>query len=174
MRALVGVFWIAVLVLAAAAAQEICPPFGGVSFKVPLLLALSVYAALTRSAGRAVLVAVATGVATDALGGLPFLCTMSFHLLAWAGAAWMRRGVMVRPSPVYGALLVALAAPLQLFWTWPWVPDQQAWLPLARLLASLPAGALAGAIVFRIAGMTDGETPRAVAGRRGRHDIGLA
>ncbi|MDR2849713.1 MAG: hypothetical protein LBW77_04110, partial [Verrucomicrobiota bacterium] len=71
-----------VTLLAAALLQDLVPATPRFPVKIAFLTAVALHAALTRPAWVALTVAVWAGGLTDALGGLPPLCTTSLLLLA--------------------------------------------------------------------------------------------
>ena len=152
------VFFTIVLVLAAAV-QEMAPAFGGA--KPPLLLLVALCEALrpsppplpgsakrqTRRVGWLV-VAAAAGVFADALDELPTGCMAFFTMFACAAARLVRESACALPAPLAGLVVGAIAAPCQEAWLALWIPSGSA---LVRFVASAPAAAAAGAALFAMA-----------------------
>ena len=149
---------VAVLTLfAAALLQDLIPAVPQFPVKIVFLTAVSLHAALTRPMWVALTVAVWAGGFTDALGGLPPLCTTAFLLLAYAAIRLMQQVLLVT-GLVQGMLLTAAASALQLVWTWLWVRNAgtfSAMQMLALLGYSVLAGLAAGLAGFAICGLAD-------------------
>jgi hypothetical protein len=148
---------VAVVLLVAAAAQELVPVTSALPVKVPFLTAVALYHALTKPPPVALTVLVWAGALTDALGGLPLFCTLSFLLVAYWVARLMQR-VFLEATLVQGTLLVACAAVCQTLWTRMWVGAAApffAWSLVTALAASAPAGLAAGFVGFAVCGRVD-------------------
>jgi hypothetical protein len=148
---------VAVALLAAAVAQELVPALPGVPVKVPFLTAVALYHALTKPVPVALTAIVWAGALTDALGGLPLFCTLSFLLMIYWVARLLQR-VFLEATLVQGTLLVACAAVGQALWTRTWVGAGEpliAWRTLAALAAAAPSGVLAGFVGFAVCGLMD-------------------
>jgi hypothetical protein len=143
--------------LLAAAAQDWLPVTADVPVKLVFLTAAGLYHAMTKPLPVGLTALVWAGALTDALGGLPLLCTTSFLLLAFCGVRVMQR-VFLEASLVQGTLLVACASLAQIIWTQAWVRTGEpvfAWHTLAVLGASVPAGMVAGFAGFAMCGLVD-------------------
>ena len=146
-----------VSLLAAAVAQDLAPVSPVLPVKPVFLTAVALYAMLTRSAWVALPVTVWAGGLTDALGGLPLLCTAAFLLLAYGAVKLMQR-VFLDASWLHGMLLTAVAAAAQMAWTIVWSGAVRPVFALSTLKVlgyALPAGMLAGLVAFIFCGFAD-------------------
>ena len=141
----------------AALVQDLIPVTSAFPAKIVFLTAVALYAALTRPVAQALTVAVWAGGLTDALGGLPPLCTPGFLVVAYGLVRLMQR-VFLEATLVQGTLLVAAAAVLQALWTRLWVGTGEPFFSLNTLMLlgySVPAGMMAGLAGFAMCGLTD-------------------
>ena len=141
---------------AAALLQDMIPATPRFPVKIVFLTAVALHAALTRPVWVALTVAVWAGGFTDALGGLPPLCTTAFLLMAYGATRLMQRVFLVA-GVVQGALLTAAASALQLAWTRLWAGGGalSAVQMLELLGYSVLAGLAAGLASFAICGLAD-------------------
>lgn len=143
--------------LAAAVAQDLAPASSGLPVKPVFLTAVALYAMLTRPVWVALPVTVWAGGLTDALGGLPLLCTAIFLLLAY-GAVKLLQRVVLEACWLHGMLLTAVVASAQMAWTIVWSGAIRPLFELRTLtvlVCALPFGMLAGLAVFAICGFAD-------------------
>jgi hypothetical protein len=143
--------------LAAALLQDLIPATPRFPVKIVFLTAVAFHAALTRPVWVALTVAVWAGGITDALGGLPALCTTVF-LLASYGAIRLMQRVFLEAGLVQGALLTGAASALQMVWTWVWTGSGTPFFALQtwELLGfAVPAGLVAGLAGFAMCGLAD-------------------
>jgi len=148
---------LAVTVVTAAAAQGQWPVTDWLPAKIPFLTAVGLYYALTKPWPVAVTALVWAGALTDALGGLPLFCTLSYLLAVYWAVRVMQR-VFLDATLSRGMLLVAGAAAGQTLWMRLWAGSYEpllAWQTLAALGASAQAGLLAGFVVFALCGRMD-------------------
>jgi len=146
-----------VSLLAAAVAQDLAPVLPVLPVKPVFLTAVALYAMLTRPVWVALPITVWAGVLTDALGGLPLLCTAAFLLLAYGAVRLMQR-VFLEASWLHGMLLTAVAASAQMAWTIVWSGAVRPVFELSTLTIfgyALPSGMLAGLAVFVFCGFAD-------------------
>jgi hypothetical protein len=127
---------------AAALLQDLIPATPQFPVKIVFLTAVAFHAALTQPVWVALTVAVWAGGLTDALGGLPPLCTTAFLLLSYGAVRLMQRVFLVA-GLAQGTLLTAAAAVLQLVWTRLWIGGGGPFFTL-QTLALLGYAALAG------------------------------
>lgn len=149
-----------VLLLALAVAallQDLSPAPPAGCMKAGFLTGVALYAAVVKPAGVALVAALWAGALTDALGGLPLLCTSVFLFVAYG---LVRAGVRVAGRLAWwqvAALLVAAGAG-QAVWTRAVAGTGGAWLAWRTLGAvcwAALAGGLAGAVVFAVYGVAD-------------------
>lgn len=143
--------------LMAALMQDLIPANAGFPVKFVFLTAVALYAALTRPVWIALTAAVWAGGLTDALGGLPPLCTPLFLMLLYCAARLLQRVFLV-PGLLQGTLLTAAAAAAQWLWTRLWLHDSAALFTLENLKVlgyTVPAGMLAGFAGFAFCGLAD-------------------
>ena len=148
---------VALTLFAAAVAQELIPVTPLVPVKVGFLTAAGLYFALTKPAPVALTALVWAGGLTDALGGLPLFCTLSFLLVAY-GAVRLLQRVFLEATLVQGTLLVACAAVAQALWTRVWAGAGEPffeWRTLTVLGAAVPVGMVAGFVGFAVCGLAD-------------------
>ena len=141
----------------AALIQDLTPVTTTFPVKPVFLTAVALYAMLTRPVWIALTAAIWAGGLTDALGGLPPLCTPIFLLLSYAAVRLLQR-VFLEAGLLRGALVTAVAAAAQWFWTQLWLHGGAALFTLEnlKLLAyTVPAGMLAGFTGFIFCGLTD-------------------
>ena len=146
-----------VTLLGAALLQDMIPAVPQFPVKIGFLTAVALYAALARPVWVALTVAVWAGGLTDALGGLPPLCTPAFLLLAY-GAVRLMQQVFLEKGMVQGTLLTAAVAALQLIWTRLWLTGAgtlSAMQMLELLGYSVLAGLVAGLTGFVMCGLAD-------------------
>jgi hypothetical protein len=142
---------------AATLLQDLIPATPRFPVKIVFLTAVALHAALTRPVWVALTVAVWAGGLTDALGGLPPLCTTAFLLLAYGAVRLMQR-VFLEAGLVQGTLLTAAASAAQLAWTRLWAGGGapfSAAQALELLGYSVPAGMAAGLAGFALCGLAD-------------------
>ena len=137
-------------------AQDLLPAWQWLPVKIGFLTAVALWAALTKPALVALVAAVWAGAATDALGGLPMLCTSVF-LLAMVPATRGLRTIFLEPNVWHGMLYVAVAAMAQSFWTGLWLSGVTPGFGegVMRCLYSFPAGLIAGGVGFAWCGLMD-------------------
>ena len=148
---------VGIALFAAAVAQDLIPVTPHVPVKLVFLTAAALYYALTKPLPVALTALVWAGGLTDALGGLPLFCTLSF-LLACYGVLRVLQRVFLEATLVQGTLLVACAAMAQTVWTRAWAGTGEplfAWQTLRVLGASAPAGMVAGFLGFAVCGLMD-------------------
>lgn len=148
---------LAVTLFAAALLQDLIPVTPSFPVKLVFLTAVALHAALTKPLPVALTAAVWAGGLTDALGGLPLLCTAGFLLVIYVLVRLMHR-VFLEATVFQGMLLVAAAAVFQMVWTRLWVGTGQpffTWHTLKLLVYAVPAGMAAGVAGFAICGLTD-------------------
>jgi len=141
----------------AALLQDLIPVTPSFPVKIGFLTAVALYAALAKPVWVALTVAVWAGGLTDALGGLPLLCTPCFLLVIYGLVRLMHR-VFLEATLVQGMLLVAVAAVAQTVWTRLWVATGQpffTWHTLKLLGYAVPAGMAAGLAGFAVCGLAD-------------------
>ena len=153
-----------ICLVAAAAAQELLPTFGGT--KTPMLAVIAVYTA-TRPSRRWMPVAVAAVAFEDALNGSPTPCCTFFTLLAATGAHILRPFAQGLPPAGVGACAAMAVAPVREMWLSIWGALPPGCPVLVRFFASALPAAAAGALVFaalpaaeNLAGFTVPETGR--------------
>ena len=148
---------VALALFAAAVAQDQIPVTPLVPVKIGFLTAAGLYFALTKPVPVALTALVWAGGLTDALGGLPLFCTLSFLLVAY-GVAHVLQRVFLEATLVQGTLLVACAAVVQTLWTRVWAGAGEPffeWHTLTVLGAAVPAGMVAGFVGFAVCGLAD-------------------
>ena len=141
----------------AALLQDLIPAPPSFPVKVGFLTAVALHAALTKPMWVALTVAVWAGGLTDALGGLPLLCTAGFLVCAYGLVRLLQR-VFLDATLVQGPLLVAGAAVLQLVWTRLWVGGGEPFFSMRTLVLlgyTVPAGMAAGLAGFAMCGLVD-------------------
>ena len=139
------VFALIALVLGAAV-QDVLPPFGGA--KAPILAVLSVYAALRRPLPTAISTAFAAGALADALGSLPFGCSIAFFAMTACLVRSLRDTIVGMPLPLAGVLLSAICAAALEAWYGIWGVFGNAAPATARALSAAVPAAFAGGILF--------------------------
>ena len=147
----------AFVLFAAAAAQDLIPTLPHLPAKLVFLTAAALYFALTRPTTVALTAQVWAGGLTDALGGLPLFCTLSFLLVAYCVVRVLQRMVL-EATLVQGLLLVACVSVAQTLWTRAWLGSGEpifVWHTLATLSASALAGMVAGGVGFAVCGLMD-------------------
>lgn len=148
---------VALTLFAAAVVQDLAPVTPWVPVKIGFLTAAGLYYALTKPVPVALTALVWAGGMTDALGGLPLFCTLSFLLVAYAAVRVMQR-VFLEATLVQGAGLIACAAVAQTAWTRLWIRTGEPffeWRSLTVLGASALAGLVAGGVCFAVCGLVD-------------------
>ncbi len=146
-----------VSLLAAAVLQDLAPVAPALPVKPVFLTALALYVMLTRPIWVALAVTVWAGGLTDALGGLPLLCTSGFLLLTYGAVRLMQR-VFLEASWLHGMLLTAVVASAQMAWTIVWsgaIRPLLEFRTLTVLGCALPVGMVAGLAVFAFCGFAD-------------------
>jgi hypothetical protein len=141
----------------AALTQDLFPVTAAFPVKPVFLTAVALYAALTRPVWIALTAMVWAGGLTDALGGLPPLCTPIFLILLYAATRLLQR-VFLEAGLLQGVLITAAAAAAQWIWTQLWLHGGAALFTLENLkllVYTIPAGMLAGFIGFIFCGLTD-------------------
>ena len=141
----------------AALLQDRIPATPAFPAKIGLLTAVALHAALTKPMTVALTVALWAGGLTDALGGLPLVCTSAFLWLVY-GAVRLLQRVFLEGTLVQGTLLTGCVAVLQTVWTRLWVDTGEAffaWHTLERLGYSALAGLVAGLAGFALCGLAD-------------------
>ena len=141
----VQIIFTLICLVAAAAAQELVPSFGGT--KAPLLALFSIYTAL-RPSRRWILVAIAAGAFEDALNGSPTPCCTFFTLLTATAAHFLRPFANDLPPMGVGACAAMVAAPVHELWLSIWGVLPPGCPVLVRFFASALPAAAAGALVF--------------------------
>lgn len=147
----------AACLLVAACAQELVPISSHLPVKIVFLTAVGLYFALTRPTAAALTALVWAGLLTDALGGLPLACTLSFLLTVYVGVRLLQR-VFLEATLFQGTLLVGCASVAQVIWTRVWIRTGVplfSWDMLTLVGAALPAGMVAGWIGFAVCGLAD-------------------
>ena len=148
---------VAFTLFAAAVAQDLIPVTAHVPVKVGFLTATGLYFAMTKPMPVALTALVWAGGLTDALGGLPLLCTFSFLVMVY-GAVRMLQRVFLEATPMQGALLGACTAVTQVIWTRMWLETGEpffSWHTLMVLGVAAPVGLAAGGICFAVCGLVD-------------------
>ncbi|MBP5509586.1 MAG: hypothetical protein J6Z49_01560 [Kiritimatiellae bacterium] len=137
-----------VCLLAAALLQDILPVTSSWPVKFPFLTAVAVWMAVKRSAEESLVCALWAGLLTDALGGLPLLCTSCFLFCLYGIVRFLLR---LDPAPAFWrvVLFCGAAAPFQVLWIQFWMGGE--WplsfvQILARCALALPAGLVAGTV----------------------------
>lgn len=146
-----------VSLLSAAVLQDLAPVSAALPVKPVFLTAVALYVMLTRPVWVALAVTVWAGGLTDALGGLPLLCTSVFLLLAYGAVRLMQR-VFLEASWLHGMLLTAVVASAQMAWTIVWsgaIRPIFDFRTLTVLGYALPSGMAAGLAVFAFCGFVD-------------------
>ena len=134
-----------ICLVAAAAAQELVPTFGGT--KTPMMVLFAVYTAF-RPSRSWIPVAVAAGAFEDALNGNPTPCCTFFTLLATTGAHFLRPIVYDLPPSSVGVCAAMVVAPIRELWLSIWGALPPGCPVLVRFFASALPAAVAGALVF--------------------------
>ncbi len=145
------------VLLAAALLQDLIPASPVFPVKLGFLTAVALHAALTKPMWVALTVAVWAGGLTDALGGLPLLCTTCFLICAY-GLVRMLQRFFLDATLIQGPLLVAAAAVLQLVWTRLWAGGGAPFFSMRTLVLlgyTIPAGMAAGFAGFAMCGLVD-------------------
>ncbi|MDD4102237.1 MAG: hypothetical protein PHU80_06340 [Kiritimatiellae bacterium] len=143
--------------VAAAVMQDLAPVSAVLPVKPIYLSAVALYVMLTRPVWVALPITLWAGGLTDALGGLPLLCTASFLLLSYGAVRLMQR-VFLEASWLHGMLLTAVVAAAQMAWTVVWSGAIRPVFELSTFTVlgyALPAGLLAGLAVFALCGFVD-------------------
>ncbi|MEI7898905.1 MAG: hypothetical protein WCK89_01535 [bacterium] len=141
----------------AALLQDLLPATPAFPVKVGFLTAVALYTALTKPVWVVLTVQAWAGGLTDALGGLPLFCTLSFLVLMY-GAVRMLQRVFLEATLVQGTLLVGCVALAQTIWTRLWAGTGEpffAWQTLVTLGYALPSGLAAGFVGFALCGLAD-------------------
>lgn len=146
-----------IVLMLAAAAQNLLPGIPDSPLKIPFLSGVVVYYALNRPLVMALVAATWAGWLTDSAGALPSLCTATFLLLLTLALRPMRRllldGSFV--GVVTAATGVALAQALwQLIWAHVALPGSVGRV-VGDLVLLLPAGAVAGVTAYGVGHMLD-------------------
>ena len=134
--------------LAAALLQDFLPSTPAWPVKFPFLTAVAVWMTVRLPPAEALVCVLWAGLWTDALGGLPLLCTSGFLFCLYGVARFLLR---FDPAPAFWRVLVfcGAAAPPQVLWTQFWMGDEVHLTfvqGLARCALSLPAGLVAGMV----------------------------
>ncbi len=125
--------------------------------KLPFLTAVALYSALNRPTWPVLVTTLWAGALTDALGGLPALCTPTFLLIAFGVVRIMQR-FFLETGVVPGTLLTGAVSLLQTLWT---IGATKGGLTvlmpesLKIAILALPAGMAAGLIAFLLCGLID-------------------
>ena len=148
---------IVVALVSSALLQDMLPATSWMPVKLTLLSAAALYYMISRPLLPALTATLWAGLLTDALGGLPLLCTTGFLLFAY-GVIHFLRGVIYGADVLTGTLLCAGFSPLQMIWTRIWtgaagIVDIQH--GFAVLGYSIIAGAIAGATGFSLCLLLD-------------------
>jgi len=125
--------------------------------KVGFLSAVAIFYVITRPFSKALLAVLWAGILTDALGGLPVLCTVIFLLCAY-GVVHALRSMIYSANIFTGIILCAGLSFLQMIWTRIWAGTSWPagfWYSFALLGYSILAGAIAGGVGFAICLLTD-------------------
>lgn len=137
-----------VCLLAAALLQDGLPATPAWPVKFPFLTAVAVWMAVKRSSEEALACVLWSGLLTDALGGLPLLCTSCFLFCLYGIVRFLLR---FDPAPAFGrvVLFCGAAAVPQVLWNRFWMggePSLTFVQTLARCALALPAGLVAGTV----------------------------
>lgn len=146
-----------VTILTAAILQDMIPVSIWLPVKIVFLTAVALFYMITRPLSKALLPVVWAGILTDALGGLPVFCTVTFLLCAYA-AMHALRSVIYMANIVTGIIVCAGLACVQMIWTRIWAGlsgSAGIWHSFAILGYSVLAGAIAGGAGFAICRLTD-------------------
>lgn len=103
-------------VFSAALLQDMVPVTETLPAKIVFLTGVALYAMLAKPLWVALTVTVWAGGLTDALGGLPLLCTSGFLLVVF-GAVRLLQRVFLEATLAQGMLLTACVAVCQWVWT---------------------------------------------------------
>lgn len=138
-----------VLLLLAAAAQNILPGVPGATLKIPFLTGLAVFYALKRPLPMALAAAVGAGWLTDSGGGLPPFCTVSFLCLLALALRPLRRFLL---DGSFAGVVAAVTAAALLQAVWQLCAARLVvsggWRTTADLVLVVPAGAVAGGVAY--------------------------
>jgi hypothetical protein len=148
---------VGIALFAAAVAQDLLSITPYMPVKIVFLTAVALYAMLTKPVIVALTALVWAGGLTDALGGQPLFCTLSFLLVVYGVVRVLQR-VFLEATLVQGTLLVACAALAQMAWTRVWAGTGEplfTWQALKLLGAAIPAGMTAGCVGFAVCGLLD-------------------
>ncbi len=148
---------VAACLFAAACAQELVPAPPQAPVKAVFLTAVGLYFALTRPVAMALTVLVWAGALTDALGGLPLACTLTFLMAVYVGVRLLQRAFL-EATVFQGTLLVGCVSVVQVVWTRLWAHAGGplfSWETLVRLEWALPVGMAAGFVGFAVCGLAD-------------------
>jgi len=146
-----------VTILLAAVLQDMIPVSLWLPVKIGFLTSVALFYMLTRPFLKALLALVWAGVLTDALGGLPALCTVSFLLCAY-GAVNSLRSVIYSTGIFTGMVLCAGLSCMQMIWMRIWIGASGTvgiWYSFSLLGYSIVAGAIAGVVGFAICMLID-------------------
>ena len=141
----VQIIFTLICLVAAAAAQELVPSFGGT--KAPVLALYALYTAIQPSR-RWMPVAIAAGAFEDALNGSPTPCCTFFALLAATCAHFLRPLAQDLPPAGVGVCTAMLAAPVHELWLSIWGTLPPSCPILVRFFASALPAAAVGALAF--------------------------
>jgi len=148
---------VAAVLFAAAVAQDLIPVTPQVPVKIVFLTAAGLYFAMTKPVPVALTALVWAGGMTDALGGLPLFCTLTFLLLVY-GAVRMLQRVFLAPTLGQGTLLLGGVSLLQTLWTRFWTETGGVFFSVDTLRvlgASAWVGLAAGFAGFAVCGLAD-------------------
>jgi hypothetical protein len=110
-----------VALLVAAVLQEMIPALPVLPVKGFFLSAVAFYYILKKPKLMSVVVLLWAGMLTDALGGGPYGCTVTFLLLAYPVLLLLKR-VFIDMTLLHGTLLTSLFSAFQQVWMYAWVP----------------------------------------------------
>lgn len=152
----------ALALLIAAAAQDLMPVHAWLPVKPVFLTGVALYFMMTRPLLIAVTVLLWAGAFTDALGGLPRFGTPVFLLAILGGVRALQRtllnATLLNATLWQGALLCGIVSLAQVAWTLLWVRTGEpflGWRTLELLMASVPAGLIAGWTGFAFCRLLD-------------------
>jgi len=144
-------------IILAAFVQDMLPVTEWLPVKIGFLTAVALFYVLSRPFMKALTAVVWAGILTDALGGLPLFCTVSFLLFMFAVVHFLR-SMIYGVNILTGMVLCAGFSCVQMMWTRVWAGAAGAgdfWYGFALLGYSIIAGAIAGAIGFAVCLLVD-------------------
>jgi hypothetical protein len=157
MRADIDLPVVAVTVVLAAVVQDMLPVTELLPVKIGFLTAVALFYIITRPFVKALVVVIWAGMLTDALGGLPILCTIGFLLVAY-GIIHFLRSMIYRANILTGIVLCAGFSCVQMIWTQIWAGTSgggDIWYRFALFGYSMIAGVIAGGTGFAVCLMVD-------------------